>query len=58
MNAMKCAVTLIWDDEAMVWIAESKDIPGLCLESTSFDELIEDVRAAAPEMLLLNCRYE
>jgi len=55
---MKCTVVLIWDDEAKVWIAESNDIPGLCLESASFDELIEDVRVAAPEMLLLNCQYE
>jgi hypothetical protein len=55
---MKCTVTLIWDDEAKVWIADSNDIPGLVLESESFDELIEDVRAAAPEMLLLNCQYE
>jgi len=55
---MKCIVALIWDDEAKVWIAESNDIPGLCLESASLDELIEDVRSAAPEMLYLNCQYE
>ena len=55
---MKCTVALVWDDEAKVWIAESSNIPGLCLESSSFDELIEDVRFTAPEMLLLNCQYE
>jgi len=28
------------------------------LESESFDELIEKVRIAAPELLHLNCKYE
>ena len=44
-------ITLNWDDEACVWIAESPDIPGLILESRSFDELIEKVKTAAPELL-------
>ena len=44
-------ITLFWDDEASVWIAESPDIPGLILESHSFDELIEKVKTAIPELL-------
>ena len=44
-------ITLIWDDEASVWIAESPDIPGLILESHSFDDLIERVKIAVPELL-------
>jgi len=55
---MKCTVKLVWDDEAQVWITDSDDVPGLFLESESFDELIEKVRVAAPELLLLNCKYE
>jgi len=55
---MKCTVKLIWDDEAKVWFTRTNDIPGLCLESESFDTLIDDVRTAAPEMLVLNCNYE
>lgn len=55
---MKCTVKFIWDDEAQVWITDSNDVPGLFLESESFDELIEKVRAAAPELLFLNCKYE
>ena len=54
---MKCIVKLIWDSEANVWITESDDIPGLILESPSFDTLIERVRRAAPEMLELNRDY-
>ena len=55
---MKCTVKLVWDDEAKVWITDSNDVPGLFLESESFDELIEKVRVAAPELLLLNFNYE
>ena len=54
---MKCVVKLVWDNEAKVWITESDDIPGLLLESPSFDTLVERVRKAAPEMLELNCGY-
>jgi len=54
---MKCVVKLVWDNEANVWITESDDIPGLFLESPSFDALIARVRKAAPEMLELNRSY-
>ena len=46
-------VNITWDDEAGVWVAISDDIP-LALESSSFDLLIERVKAAAPEILALN----
>lgn len=51
---MEYKVTFTWDDEAGVWIATSNDIPGLVLESGSFDALIERVRFAVPELLELN----
>ncbi len=51
---MEYNVTFTWDNEADVWIATSKDIPGLVLESGSFDALIERVRFAIPELLELN----
>ena len=54
---MKCTIKLIWDDEAQVWITDSNDVPGLFLESESFDDLIEKVRIATPELLLLNNDY-
>jgi hypothetical protein len=47
-------ITLLWDNEARVWIAESEDIPGLILESGSLDALIERVKVAAPELLELS----
>lgn len=47
-------IKLTWDDGARVWIAESDDVPGLVLESGSFDALIERVRVTVPELLQLN----
>ena len=47
-------IDLLWDEEAAVWVATSKGIPGLVLESGSLDALIERVRFAAPELLALN----
>jgi len=47
-------VSLQWDSEALVWIATSDDVPGLVLESGSFDALIERVRYSIPELLELN----
>jgi len=45
------SIILTWDDEASVWIAESKDIPGLILEDGSFDTLVERVKIAVPDLL-------
>ena len=51
---MEYSVRCSWDEEAQVWIAESEDIPGLVLESGSFDALLERVRFAAQELIDLN----
>ncbi len=51
---MEYTINLTWDDEAGVWIATSDDIPGLVLESGSFDALLERTRFAIPELLELN----
>ena len=51
---MKCTINATWDSDAAVYIATSENIPGLVLESGSFDALIEKVRVAVPELLQLN----
>ena len=51
---MTYTVDVLWDDDAKVWIATSDDIPGLVLESGSYDALIERVKIAAPELLALD----
>lgn len=51
---MEYMVNLLWDDEARVWVAEGENVPGLVLESGSFDALVEKVKNAIPELLELN----
>ena len=51
---MDYVVKFTWDNEAGVWIATSDDIPGLVLESGSFDALLERTHFAVPELLELN----
>lgn len=51
---MDLLIKLTWDADACVWIAESDDVPGLVMESGSFDALIERLRFAVPELLTLN----
>lgn len=51
---MNYVIDFIWDDEANVWIAQSEDVPGLVLESGSYDALVERVKYAVPELLSLN----
>ena len=51
---MDYVVKFTCDNEAGVWIATSDDIPGLVLESGSFDALLERTRFAVPELLELN----
>ena len=45
---------MTWDSDAAVWVATSDDVPGLALESGSFDALIERVKYAVPELMELN----
>lgn len=51
---MSYKIDLLWDDEADVWVATSKDVPGLVLESESVDVLIERLKVAIPELIELN----
>jgi predicted RNase H-like HicB family nuclease len=51
---LEYTIIFFWDDEAAVWIAESEDLPGLILESDSFDNLVEKVKKAVPELLELS----
>ena len=51
---MNYKVTLTWDGEASMWVATSDDVPGLVLESNSYDALIEKVKFAIPDLLELD----
>ncbi len=51
---MNYTIDMNWDSHAAVWIATSDDVPGLVMESGSFDGLVERVKYAVPELLELN----
>jgi len=53
---MKYTVKMIRDDEASIWYADSDDLP-IFLNDYSYDNLIERVRVAAPELLEESCGY-
>lgn len=43
-----------WDDQAKVWIATSDDVPGLCVQADTFDDLLEIATGLVPELLAEN----
>ncbi len=43
-----------WDGEAGVWIATSDDVPGLCAEAASLEELTTAILNLVPELLVAN----
>ncbi len=53
---MSYRIKFLWDEEAAVWVATGEDVPGLVLESGSFDALVEKVRITVPELIELNGR--
>ena len=47
-------IQIALDDESKVWMATSKDIPGLILEDESSGMLIQRAKSAALELIELN----
>ena len=43
-----------WDEEAMVWVATSDDVPGLATEEGTMEGLIEKLKVIIPELLMAN----
>ena len=40
-----------WDTEAGVWLATSKDVPGLIVEADTWPAMISEVQLVLPELL-------
>jgi hypothetical protein len=51
---MRIEVRAEWDPEARVWVAESKDVPGLITEAHDTDTLSQKLSVLIPELLLEN----
>ena len=48
------AVAARWDADSQTWWTDGDDVPGLCCQGQTFEELSEAVFALAPEMLVAN----
>ena len=44
----------VWDDEAKVWVGTSDDVPGLCVEARTLEELMDAAGELIPDLLILN----
>lgn len=47
-------VKAVWDDEALVWVATSDDVPGLVTESDTIPALMHKLKTLIPELLEAN----
>ena len=52
---MNYTVAIKWDSELDRWYVDSSNIPGLWMESGSFDALVQRIRMTAPELIAFNC---
>ncbi|MBX9682890.1 MAG: DUF1902 domain-containing protein [Hyphomicrobium sp.] len=54
MQPSSIIVRAFWDEEACVWIAETRDIDGLATEADTLEALRDKVLVMLPELLELN----
>jgi len=47
-------VKAFWDAEASVWVAQSKDVPGLITEAETMEHLVAKLQVMIPELLEAN----
>lgn len=48
------AVTARWDAKSRTWWTDGDDVPGLCCQGGTFEELSDAVFALAPDLLVAN----
>jgi hypothetical protein len=54
MSNTRYIVHARWDDQSKSWWTDGEDIPGLCCQAPSFDELVEIILGLAPDLLSAN----
>jgi Domain of unknown function (DUF1902) len=54
MSNIAYPVRAHWDEESKSWWTDGEDIPGLCCQAASFDELVETILGLAPDLLCAN----
>jgi len=50
----KIQIKAFWDSDALVWVAESDDVPGLITEAETMEKLIDKLHILIPELLQEN----
>jgi len=43
-----------WDEEAKVWVATSRDVPGLVIEADTWSSVIKEIELVLPDLLELS----
>ena len=51
-------VEAFWDEEAHVWVASSKDVPGLITEADTMERLMQKLKIMIPELLQENGLFD
>jgi Domain of unknown function (DUF1902) len=46
-------VNAIWDEEAQVWVTDSRDVPGFCTEASTLEALHAKLEAMIPELIVV-----
>ncbi len=54
MTKVNIFVNALWDEDAGVWVATSKQVPGLVAEASTAPELEKILVVLIPELLKLN----
>ncbi len=54
MKKVNILVNALWDDEALVWVATSEQVPGLVTEASTAEELEKKLIVMIPELLIEN----
>jgi predicted RNase H-like HicB family nuclease len=54
MNTKPLFVRAEWDNEALVWVATSDDVPGLATEADTLENLVHKLKILIPELLEAN----
>jgi len=54
MQSKDIEVEAFWDEEALVWVASSNDVPGLIAEADTMEHLMQKLKILIPELLEAN----
>jgi hypothetical protein len=52
----KITIQARWDHEARVWLANSRDVPGLVIEAETLPAAVKEVRLILPDLMELSAR--